>query len=130
MNEQINQDNNQGINDSGVNRTPSGEQNQEPVRRQDDAKRLMTFETHKKSMGVAYLLWFFLGGFGAHRFYLSETGTAIAMLVICLISIPLAIVGVGFIGLAAIGIWVLVDLFLIPSIARRKNTELMNQLSD
>ncbi|WP_342621698.1 NINE protein, partial [Pseudomonas aeruginosa] len=25
---------------------------------------------------TAYLLWFFLGGFGAHRFYLGKTGTA------------------------------------------------------
>src|SRR3546814_13644655 len=26
-------------------------------------------------MGLAYLLWFFLGTFGAHRFYLKRTGS-------------------------------------------------------
>jgi TM2 domain-containing membrane protein YozV len=30
-----------------------------------------------KSKGVAYLLWFFLGVFGAHRFYLEKIGTGI-----------------------------------------------------
>ena len=30
-----------------------------------------------KSKGIAYLLWFFLGVFSAHRFYLKKYGTAI-----------------------------------------------------
>jgi TM2 domain-containing membrane protein YozV len=33
-----------------------------------------------KSKGVAYLLWFFLGVFGAHRFYLEKIGTGILYL--------------------------------------------------
>lgn len=33
-----------------------------------------------KSKGVAYLLWFFLGIFSAHRFYLGKTGSAILYL--------------------------------------------------
>jgi hypothetical protein len=33
-----------------------------------------------KSKGVAYLLWFFLGVFGAHRFYLGKIGTGILYL--------------------------------------------------
>jgi TM2 domain-containing membrane protein YozV len=33
-----------------------------------------------KSKGVAYLLWFFLGIFGAHRFYLEKIGTGILYL--------------------------------------------------
>jgi TM2 domain-containing membrane protein YozV len=33
-----------------------------------------------KSKGVAYLLWFFLGLFGAHRFYLEKIGTGILYL--------------------------------------------------
>lgn len=30
-----------------------------------------------KSKGTAYLLWFFLGGFGAHKFYLNKVGMGI-----------------------------------------------------
>ena len=33
-----------------------------------------------KSKGVAYLLWFFLGAFSAHRFYLGKTGSGILYL--------------------------------------------------
>jgi TM2 domain-containing membrane protein YozV len=33
-----------------------------------------------KSKGVAYLLWFFLGVFGAHRFYLEKIGTGVLYL--------------------------------------------------
>ncbi|WP_122571115.1 TM2 domain-containing protein [Pseudomonas viridiflava] len=70
----------------------------------------------QKSTGVAYLLWFFLGGVGAHRFYLGKTGTAVAQLIITVIGFftifPLIITG----------IWVLVDAFLIPAIIR-ENTE-------
>ncbi len=30
-------------------------------------------QKHKKSVAVAYLLWFFLGSLGIHKFYLGET---------------------------------------------------------
>ncbi|WP_223544582.1 TM2 domain-containing protein [Pseudomonas sp. A-B-19] len=66
----------------------------------------------QKSTDVAYLLWFFLGGFGGHRFYLGKTATAVAQLIITI---------VGFftlIPLIVTGIWLLVDLFLIPGIIR------------
>lgn len=33
-----------------------------------------------KSKGTAYVLWFFLGGFSAHRFYLGQTGIGILYL--------------------------------------------------
>ncbi|MDR6608212.1 TM2 domain-containing protein [Pseudomonas synxantha] len=66
----------------------------------------------QKSTGVAYLLWFFLGGFGGHRFYLGKTGTAVTQLII-------TIVGVfTLIPFIITGIWLLVDLFLIPGIIR------------
>ncbi len=32
----------------------------------------------QKSVGIAYLLWFFLGAFGAHQFYLGKTGRAVS----------------------------------------------------
>jgi hypothetical protein len=36
----------------------------------------------KKSTGAAYLLWFFLSAFSAHRLYLGKTGSAVAQIVL------------------------------------------------
>ena len=94
-----------------------------------DAAAMMQYDANKKSAGVAYLLWFFLGLFGAHRFYLGEMGTGAAMLAITLVSIPLMIVVVGFFTIGITGVWSLVDLFLIPGITRRYNSNLAMQLN-
>ena len=84
----------------------------------------MTFQAQKKSTGAAYLLWFFLGSFGAHRFYLGQTGTAIAQLLLLFLGwIPL------FIGWAALGIWLLVDAFLIPGLIEQQNMKLVQSLT-
>ncbi|MCD8793335.1 TM2 domain-containing protein [Staphylococcus gallinarum] len=66
---------------------------------------------NSKSTGVAYLLWFFLGGFGAHRFYLGKTGSAVGLLVLTLLT------SWWTFGIPTI-IWVIIDAFLIPSIIR------------
>ncbi|WP_296105093.1 TM2 domain-containing protein [uncultured Corynebacterium sp.] len=67
----------------------------------------------QKSKVVAAVLAFFLGGFGAHNFYLGYIGAACAQLAILLISIPLMFVVVGFITDAALSIWVLVEFIMI-----------------
>ncbi|TCI61851.1 TM2 domain-containing protein [Exiguobacterium sp. SH3S1] len=77
-------------------------------------------EKKKRNLVVAYLLWFFLGGFGAHRFYFKKTGSAIAMLALMVGSIVLTIVLIGFVGLFAAGIWALVDAFLMPGWQQRE----------
>lgn len=53
---------------------------------------------NQKSKGIAFALWFFLGVFGAHRFYLGDTGYAVAMLLL---------------GWMTFGIWWIIDAFLI-----------------
>ena len=93
-----------------------------------DAARLMQYDAAKKSAGIAYLLWFFLGGLGVHRFYLGQTGSGVAMAIISVISWITVFIGIGFIGLAVIGIWWLVDAFLIPGIATRVNQDLAARL--
>ncbi len=45
------------------------------------ALRQMHFDAHKKSIGVAYLLWFFFGAFGGHRFYAGRIHSAVLQLV-------------------------------------------------
>ncbi len=58
-----------------------------------------------KSVGVAYVLWFFLGVLGVHKFYLGKTG-----------------IGVSYIfTLGWLGIGLIIDLFTLPSQVRKAN---------
>ena len=63
---------------------------------------------------LAYVLWFFLGIFSAHRFYLGRPGTAI--LQICSYFIL-----IGF-------VWLLIDIFLIPGMVRENQSALRQRL--
>ena len=58
---------------------------------------------NKKSKMTAFLLAFFLGGLGAHRFYTGKTGTALIM-----IGLTLTIIG-AFIS----GLWAIIDCITI-----------------
>lgn len=60
---------------------------------------------NKKETWVAYLLWFFLGGLGVHKFYLGKMGMGILYIFTG---------GIFLIGL-------LIDLFTIPSQVRNAN---------
>ena len=94
-----------------------------------DAALMMRYDANKKSLLVAYLLWWFLGIFGAHRFYLGRTGSGVAMLVITLVSIPLVAAFLGMFTIFISIIWAFVDAFLIPGICREFNNGLANRLS-
>lgn len=75
------------------------------------------YDDKKKSTAVAYLLWFFVGAWGAHRFYLNRSGSAVAMLLL----------GLTVVGLVITGPWALIDAFLIPSIRERRNAQLKRE---
>jgi TM2 domain-containing membrane protein YozV len=94
----------------------------------NDALAMMRYDAAKKSVLVAYLFWFFIGYFGAHRFYLGRVGSGIVMLVIFLLSMLLTVVAIGFLGLLLIGLWWLVDAFLIPGMTARRNSRLIDEL--
>jgi TM2 domain-containing membrane protein YozV len=64
-----------------------------------------------KDVGMAYLLWFFLGAIGVHKFYLGRKGLGIAY------SLTVGFVGFGL----------LYDLFTLPSQVRRANEEIARQ---
>lgn len=83
----------------------------------------------RKSVGVAYLLWFFLGGLGGHRFYMGKTGTAIAQLVLIVGGLILLPVMVGIPMLAVGAIWSIVDAFLIPGMVRASTDEVRMRLT-
>lgn len=94
-----------------------------------DTQAMMAFQSAKKSMGVAYLLWIFLGSFGAHRFYLGRTGSGAFQLVLGVLGWFTIWFAVGLIFWIPLGIWLLVDLFLIPGIADEHNSRLMQRLN-
>lgn len=92
------------------------------------AATMMRYDANKKSMGVSYLLWFFVGMLGAHRFYNGRTGSGIAQLAIFVVGFLLTFIGIGLFVLGALGIWVLIDAFLIPSWVREHNNRLASSL--
>jgi TM2 domain-containing membrane protein YozV len=100
-----------------------------PASTPSDARTLIAYDANKRSVGVAYLLWFFLGGFGGHRFYNGRTGTGVALLLLTLFGLLLLLFGgVGVLLLVPVWIWVLVDAFLIPAWVRKHNNLLAEQL--
>jgi TM2 domain-containing membrane protein YozV len=61
-----------------------------------------------KSMVLAYVFWFFLGFFSAHRFYL-KSSVAILQLILNFLVVGL--------------IWTFIDLFLIPGMVNKARDE-------
>lgn len=87
----------------------------------DELKAVMNLAIGKKSVVLAYVLWFFLGGFGAHRFYLGKTVSAIIMLAMTMLGIITSVIGVGLIFLVIVGIWWVIDAVLIFLAAQKAN---------
>jgi len=99
-----------------------------PVHPISDAQSMMAYQTYKKETLTAFLLWWFLGIFGGHRFYMGQTGSGVAMLVITLISIPLSFILIGFVSLFAVWLWWLIDAFLICGWVNNHNIRLMKSI--
>ena len=95
-----------------------------------EGKNLMLYDANKKSPVVAYLLLIFLGGFGAHRFYIKRYGSATVLLVLNVFGWPLLIAGEQLAALAVgvAGVWVVIDLFLVPGLVRTFNHHLIQRL--
>ncbi|WP_454278310.1 TM2 domain-containing protein [Sphingomonas sp. Marseille-Q8236] len=99
------------------------------LNRAEIARSQLMYDASRKSVGVAYLLLIFLGGFGAHRFYLGRTGSAFGMLLLNFVGWLTLLAGVGLVLLGFAWLWLFVDLFLVPGIARRHNMRLANELT-
>lgn len=76
------------------------------------AEQLAIVETELERRGknkvLMYVLWWFLGVFGGHRFYLGDIGYAIGMLL----------------TFGGFGIWWLIDVFLIGSRLEKQTNQL------
>jgi TM2 domain-containing membrane protein YozV len=95
-----------------------------------DAKAMMRYDASKKSLLIAYLIWFFLGGLGVHRFYLGDSRSGGIILGCAVGAIALGLAIHPFFGIlwAVVGVWLLVDLFLMPGLVRKANNELIDRL--
>lgn len=95
-----------------------------PAAGAEETVRLMRYDAAKKSVGVAYMLWFFLGAFGVHRFYLGSWGIGVLVLACT----TLAFVTFGLTGLVS-GLIMVLDLFLIPGKVQQHNERLIASLA-
>jgi TM2 domain-containing membrane protein YozV len=75
-----------------------------------------------KSRLATTLLAYFLGYFGAHRFYIGKTGTATVMLVLGIISIPLCFVLVGIPIVIGVAVWQLID-FVFAVVGKMEDSD-------
>ncbi|MGQ0589886.1 MAG: NINE protein [Sphingosinicella sp.] len=81
-------------------------------------------------MAAAYILWFFLGGLSAHRFYLGFTTSAIIQALLAPMAYMMmlgASLGLGLICLIVAWIWILSDVFTIPGMLRQANERVSRQ---
>lgn len=96
---------------------------------QNAAMAGLLYQANAKSTGVTYLLWFFLGALGAHRFYAGKIGSGIVQLAMFLVGwATIWLLGLGLLLLVPLGIWVLIDAFLIPGWLRAFNTNLVHRV--
>ncbi len=85
-----------------------------------DVKQMIEYNDEKKSLAVTYVLWGIVGLFGAHRFYLGETGTAVAQLILTL----------TVIGAIVTFVWWIVDAVIIPGMVRDINSDILAEIED
>lgn len=83
-----------------------------------------------KSTGLAYVLWFFLGGLGMHRFYLGRPLSGIILLLMVPAGIFMMLAQNRFGAfLVIVGVlWLIVDAFLIPGMVNRSRQKVRRDL--
>tara|TARA_Y100000588_G_scaffold58958_1_gene57619 strand:+ start:40918 stop:41316 length:399 start_codon:yes stop_codon:yes gene_type:complete len=65
----------------------------------------------EKNLVLAYVLWFFFGMIGGHRFYLGKIKSGVTMLLLTVVGWVTSVILVGFLFLFVTGIWWLIDIY-------------------
>jgi TM2 domain-containing membrane protein YozV len=76
-----------------------------------------------KSILVAYILWFFLGWFGVHRFYVGRAASGTILFVITVVSFALIHVSIGLVLMIIPIVWLHLDAFYIPGMVNQANNQ-------
>ena len=87
-----------------------------------DERRLYVeqrISNEKRSTLVAYLLWIFLGYFGAHRFYLRRYASGFVQLLLFGVGTITAPILIGYVFLMLLAFWWILDFLLIPGMIDR-----------
>jgi TM2 domain-containing membrane protein YozV len=86
------------------------------------------YHANAKNIVIAYLLWFFLGFLGVHRFYLGRVMSGVMMLALWVIGSALVAILIGWLFLIPWGIWWFLDLFLIPGMVQDENNAVVDRI--
>ncbi|MCL6626914.1 TM2 domain-containing protein [Alicyclobacillus shizuokensis] len=72
----------------------------------------------RRSVALAYVLWFFLGYLGIHRMYCGRVVSGVAMLTLTILGGVTFPILIGHLLMFIVGVWWLVDLFLTAGMAQ------------
>lgn len=86
--------------------------------------KTVVVQVKAKDKLIAYLLWFFLGGLGFHRFYAGNIKSGVAMVALAVIGTMTSVLGIGLILFVVLGVWWLADAFLTSGMIDKANEEL------
>ncbi|RME64082.1 MAG: TM2 domain-containing protein [Alphaproteobacteria bacterium] len=89
----------------------------------------MAYEAQRKSGLLAYALWFFLGTFGVHRFYLGHWTSGFIMLGLTALGSLTWVIVIGWLFLGVVGLWWLLDAILTYRMVEDYNIGLAASLS-
>lgn len=85
-----------------------------------DRHRYTYSEPDPLVMIVLYVVWFFLGSLGVHRMVTGRLASGVAMLLLHGMGwLTIWLLGLGLLFWIPLGVWWLVDAFLIPGWSRR-----------
>lgn len=88
----------------------------------------LRYEANARSLLLAYLLWFFLGWFGLHRFYLGRPVSGLVMLLLNGLGWLLFALLIGYVFWGLLGLWWCVDAVLMPSMAEAYNNRVVDRI--
>jgi TM2 domain-containing membrane protein YozV len=83
----------------------------------------LSIQVEGKNMVIAYVLWWFLGWAGIHRFYLGKTQSGVMQLGLFIVGWATAVIFIGFLFLGILGFWWLLDAYYVQKYVNDYNEQ-------